>query len=200
MALIVEDGTIVANANSYIDLSFLISYASLRGLSIQASSPLQEQAALRAMDYLESIRFQGSKVNAALQTLQWPRKDVLIDCVDFAENQIPLALKNAQAQLIVSLQAGIPLWPMPITSISEGMVIEKTVGPLTKKWSANKSNGEVANPRTRIIIAQVEVFLNKLTQHLRRLTTTTRKIRSSLKTRLSFDLTSFFRMRRSRNR
>ncbi len=162
MALIVEDGTIVANANSYIDLSFLTSYAAVRGASIQATSELQEQAALQAMDYLESIRFQGSKVDVALQTLQWPRKTVFIDCVAFAENEIPLALKNAQAQLIVSLQAGILLWPKPITSTSEGMVTEKTVGPLTKKFAANKSNGEVANSRQRIVIAQVEAFLNQL--------------------------------------
>lgn len=162
MPLVVEDGTIVANANSYIDISFLTAFATARGLALPASDSVKEQFAIQAMDYLESIRYQGSKVDALTQFLQWPRKDVLIDDVDFAEDAIPTELKYAQCQLVVSLQAGIVLWPKPVTSISEGVVTEKTIGPITKKFSASKSRGEVANPRSRIVIAQVEAYLSKL--------------------------------------
>lgn len=161
MPLVVEDGTIVANANSYVDLSFLTAFATARGLSLPVGSTAQEQFAIQAMDYLESIRYQGSKVDAT-QSLQWPRKDVSIDDTDFAEDAIPTELKYAQCQLVVSLQAGILLWPKPVTSTTEGIVIEKTVGPLTKKFASNKSKGEVANSRSRIVIAQVEAYLSKL--------------------------------------
>jgi hypothetical protein len=158
MTLIVEDGTGVANANSYIDLTFLTAFASARGLTIPTVDATKEQYAILAMDYIESVRFCGSKVDSS-QSLQWPRTGVSIDGVDFAEDEIPLRLKDAQCQLVVALQAGILLWPKPITSSSEGVVIEKTVGPLTKKFSANKSKGEIANSRSRIVIAQVEVLL-----------------------------------------
>lgn len=158
MTLIVEDGTGVVNANSYIDLSFLTAFASARGLSIPTVDATKEQYAIQAMDYLESVRFCGSKFDS-VQSLQWPRSGVFIYGVAFAEDAIPLQLKHAQCQLVVALEANILLWPKPITSSSEGVVIEKTVGPLTKKFSANKSKGEFANSRNRVVIAQVESLL-----------------------------------------
>lgn len=158
MPLIVENGTIVANANSYIDISYLTAFASARGLSIPTVDATKEQFAIQAMDYLESIRYGGDKVSST-QSLQWPRKNAFVDCVAFAENAIPEQLKLAQCQLIVSLNAGILLWPKPVTSTNEGAVIQKTVGPLTKKFDRK---GQIASSRSRIVIAQVEAYLSQI--------------------------------------
>ncbi|MCC6271130.1 MAG: hypothetical protein IT190_07620 [Microbacteriaceae bacterium] len=117
---------------------------------------------LKAMDYLEARRFdfQGAKANSE-QSLQWPRVGTQIDCVDVAADAIPVELKKAQCQLVVEQQKRTILYPSPRTSTDTGFVTQKTVGPLTKKFSA-VGDGAV-NPNKPIIIASVEMFLLPLT-------------------------------------
>ena len=60
MALIVEDGTGIANANSYVSEQELADYLSARGLSVpEDANPVA--LIIRAMDYVESKDFRGSK-------------------------------------------------------------------------------------------------------------------------------------------
>lgn len=157
MPLIIEDGTIVTNANSYVTLVELQAYADDRGFTLPTSDAEQEQFVLRAMDYLESRRFQGKRADET-QSLQWPRTGVKVNCIDFAEDEIPETLKKALSQLVVELQAGTPLYPSPRTSSSEGFVTQKTVGPLTKKFSSFGAISTVSP----ITIAAVELFLKPL--------------------------------------
>lgn len=156
--LIVEDGTGVANANTYIDETFLAAYAEERGLSIPSEVETQQQYLLRAMDYLSWYNevFRGSRTIAG-SFLPWPRKDISIDCEELDSNSIPLQLKNAQAQLVVEQQQRTRLFPKPRTSSVEGLVTQKTVGPLTKKFSFNGAGIASANAPVRIM--SVHVFL-----------------------------------------
>ena len=160
--LIVEDGTGVADANTYVDLIYLASYASDRGLTLPTLDVDREVYLLRAMDYLESRRaiFQGSKTDPA-QSLQWPREGAQIDCEDIANDVIPVELKRAQSQLVVEQQQGTKLFPTPRTSTTDGFVIEKTVGPLTKRWAPGGAG--TVSPLIPIKIASVEIFLKPLT-------------------------------------
>lgn len=160
--IVVEDGSNVANANSYVDLAYLSSYAEKRGLTLPQTQTDKEIFLLRAMDYLEVRRsdWQGVKSESD-QPLQWPRKGVEIDCEAFPADAIPVELKNAQCQLVVEQQKRTPLFPKPRTSSSEGYVTEKTIGPLTKKFAYG---GAGAAPMNRPIeIPTVEVFLSPLT-------------------------------------
>jgi len=160
--LIVEDGTGVANANTYVDLAYLQNYADNRGLTLPTSDTDKEIFLLRAMDYLEGRRdeFQGSKA-VVDQSLQWPRVDVSIDCVELAVDTIPEELKRAQCQLVVEQQSRTKLYPTPRTSSVEGLVTQKTVGPLTKKFAFDGKG--LADPSKGIVIASVEIFLKPLT-------------------------------------
>lgn len=160
--LIIEDGTGVANANSYVDVAYLDIYAADRGLTIPTADTDKEIFLLKAMDYLEGRRaeYQGSK-SVATQSLQWPRQLVQVDCSDVAIDSIPEELKKAQCQLVVEQQKRTLLYPAPITSSIEGLVTQKTVGPLTKKYAFNGKG--LANPTKPIIIASVEMFLLPLT-------------------------------------
>lgn len=160
--LIVEDGSGVTNANTYVDLIYLAAYAADRGLTIPTVDADKEKSLLKAMDYLESRRgeFQGSKT-VGTQSLQWPRTGVSIDCNDLDSDVIPEELKKAQCQLVVEMQTGTRLYPSPRTSSIEGLVIEKTVGPLTKKFSANGYG--LANSTKPVTIASVEIFILPLT-------------------------------------
>lgn len=100
--LIIEDGSQVANANSYATDAELKAYADLRGLSVPATQPEREALLVLAMDYIESFRdkFKGSKV-AYDQALQWPRVGVLVDGYDVNSDTIPQELKNAQIEAAI---------------------------------------------------------------------------------------------------
>lgn len=102
MPLIVEDGTGVAGANSYVSEAEAKAFASLRGLDFPAADADVAFALIQAMDYLEQFRdlFPGAPT-AATQALAWPRADSGGACLLRANNVIPAALKNLQMQLAV---------------------------------------------------------------------------------------------------
>lgn len=133
MSLIIEDGSIVANANSYATVPEIQAYALARGFNLPTTVDDVEVLALKAMDFLEGKRayYQGSKTNPANQELQWPRTGVKIDCFDFPSDAIPKELGNAQMQLCIESYNGIDLQP----TTEQGFVTEDTVGPLTTKYS-----------------------------------------------------------------
>jgi hypothetical protein len=137
MPLIVEDGTGVANANSYVNIAYARAYALERNYTLPASDATLEQYLIRAMDWLEAKRasFQGSKT-LATQALQWPRLDVYIDCEEFASNAIPVELKKAQAELAIAINSGSALFPpSPTSSMNAGPVTRKIVGPIEMHYS-----------------------------------------------------------------
>lgn len=98
MALIVEDGTLVSNANSYVSVDDYITWADARGFTYD-SYPDIEQKILRAMDYIESLQFVGEK-HEETQSLQWPRDYVLIDGYSVESDEIPKQLKAALYEAI----------------------------------------------------------------------------------------------------
>ena len=110
MALVVEDGTIVAVANTYVTVAELDSFAALRGVTLPATEPEKEVLIIKAADYIESFRdrFQGSKVSQS-QPMQWPRYDVTIDGFEIASDEIPQDLKTAQLQAAIEVNAGADL-------------------------------------------------------------------------------------------
>lgn len=103
MALVIEDGSEVSTANSYVTVAEIRTYATTRGVTtIPAVDAEVEVLAIKSMDYLESLRSQyvGSKAGED-QPLSWPREDVYIDGYYFASDDIPQELKDAQCQLSI---------------------------------------------------------------------------------------------------
>ena len=81
MAVIKEDGTIVANANSYADQSDADAYQTDRGRQawLNATSEVKDAALVRATEYIEgrfALRFVGAPLGD-VQTLSWPRQDAV---------------------------------------------------------------------------------------------------------------------------
>jgi hypothetical protein len=114
--IIVEDGSIVDNANSYVTVAELQAYAAARGITIELD---EEHLLIRAMDYIESLEFIGYRVQFD-QELSWPRQEVWIDGFPLAFNVIPKQLKNAQMSLALEIDAGLdPMQPAPRKTIRE---------------------------------------------------------------------------------
>lgn len=123
MAVIVEDGTGLEDANSYVDEAEARAYAEARGIELPADDAEVSAMLIAAMDYLEAQRqrFQGSKTHPGVQALQWPRTGVILDCsYALPGNVIPSELKQAQMALALEVHAGNKLLPS-----SDGRVVKK---------------------------------------------------------------------------
>lgn len=109
MALIIESGSIVTGANSYVTTTELTDFATARGITVTGDP---EELLLKAMDYLETLSFIGLKKTRD-QPLQWPRVEVWIDAYDFPDDEIPQELKNGQILVALAVDEGLdPMSPV----------------------------------------------------------------------------------------
>lgn len=97
MAIIVEDGSNVPGANSYVSLAGARAILGDYGQDLDFNDELAEIQLLKAAKYIDSWRnlFLGNKV-AQSQLMQWPRDNVYIDSWLFSNTSIPQELINAQ--------------------------------------------------------------------------------------------------------
>lgn len=99
MALIVEDGTGKVDSQSYIDASYLDSYAALRGEDLTPYSVEQKEAAIYvcANDFIDAFhKFKGTKLNKD-QGLSLPTDEV--DLTDIA-TQRDIKESNANGAIL----------------------------------------------------------------------------------------------------
>lgn len=116
MALVIEDGSLVANAAAFVGVAEVRAFAALRASIVPATgSPGDaeiECAIIKAGDFLEALRgqFRGFAVSAS-QSLCFPRSGIVLDGFELAQNVIPEALKKAQCQLAIEILSGVDLQP-----------------------------------------------------------------------------------------
>jgi hypothetical protein len=133
MALIVEDGTGVADANTYIDRDAAIAYAAARGV-VLPNTDVTDQRIIKAMDYLTlyDYKWKGYKT-VSTNALPWPRKSVYIEGELFPDNEIPSQLVRAQADLVLQVTAGINL--LPTFSADTAFVTREKVDVIETEYS-----------------------------------------------------------------
>lgn len=131
--IIVEDGTDVANANSYETLANARLYALNRGVVLSSDDDILASQMINAFDWLEAkgCKYQGIPTNYN-QSSQWPRTGVFLNGYEIADDVIPKQLKSAQIQLTMALSSGVEI--SPIVEAGE-YVVEEKVGPLTTKYA-----------------------------------------------------------------
>lgn len=134
MAIVVEDGTVVSGANSYVTEAELTTYATNRGVTISGTN---SELLYKAMDYLEGQSFIGIKYSEA-QPLQWPREQVWIDGYYIERTIIPTELKNAQMIIALAIDAGYD----PLSTI-ERSTKRETVDVVTVEYMDNASAAEI---------------------------------------------------------
>lgn len=100
--LIIEDGSQVDNANSFVTDAEYKTYANLRGLTVAATQPDREADLIAAMDYLQSVehKMKGYRASST-QALLYPRYGVLLHGYVIANTVIPNELKRAQMEAAV---------------------------------------------------------------------------------------------------
>jgi hypothetical protein len=108
--LIIEDGTVVANANSWVTDAEYKAYAKLKGHSIPATQPERESNLANAYDFINFTyedRLQGWRVTPQTQTGCMPRSDIYAYNLLVASTSIPQDFKNAQMLASFSINAGV---------------------------------------------------------------------------------------------
>lgn len=149
IVLIIEDGSIVANANSYGDLEPAKVYATNRGVNLGTDDEKIKAWLINAMDYLEGLKYKGELVEPGVQALSWPRKKVIIDGHAFVDNAIPSRLINAQYQLVIEQKNGISIMP----TTSGAFITREKVGPIETEYSAAIASSSGLSPSMPLVDA-----------------------------------------------
>jgi hypothetical protein len=100
MALIIEDGTIVAGANSFTTDAEFVAYADARGFTLPVDEAERDSLQILAMDYLFSVevKLDGCRVSID-QELPYPRYGACVNGFNIPSDSIPTSLKNAAMEL-----------------------------------------------------------------------------------------------------
>jgi hypothetical protein len=110
-SIIVETGSNVSGANSYLSVADVIQYAKDRQYTFQTSVSV---LIIKAMDYIETLSYKGSKLTRN-QGLQWPRYNVIIDGYYVDPLIIPNDLKKGLAECIMAIDQGNdPMQNIPV--------------------------------------------------------------------------------------
>ncbi len=136
MALIKEDGTNVANANSYEDVTGLKAYFAERGFTFSGTDSAIEAQLVQATDYIDLIYYSRFTGNMQFddQTLQFPR--------DPWPDSIPSALRFATSEF-ARVAINDPLFFSPTLDDSGKRIIRKKeqVGPIVEETHFSSGGG-----------------------------------------------------------
>lgn len=137
--LIVEDGSIVAGADSYVSLSDARTLAAKYGGELPTDDTEAEQALRNGAGYvgLQEPAMCGSRVSP-LQELAYPRKNVTLYGFDVAQGSIPSQVIRAQVAAAVEYGAGTD-----VRAASDGRAVsmERVEGAVTVEYFNNGNNG-----------------------------------------------------------
>lgn len=128
MAITVEDGTLVTDANAYITVAFFRAWHTARGIAAanvdsgSYTTALIESAIVKATDYVDK-RF-GTKFVGSLrdsdQSLMWPRSNAWTNQGDYIQTStIPKELKRGVVEYALIALKLIDLLPVPAPSFNE---------------------------------------------------------------------------------
>lgn len=168
MAFVVEDGTGLVAANSYVSVDYADAYCTDRGLAAWTGDDLAKQTYLvRATDYVELVfgrRWVGTMLTTT-QGLSWPREPEE-GAADFTfqldpDDGLPVLLKRAVCEYGVRAVSLIALAPDPVIDDTGYSVVttRKAVGPIEKEFRPVGSN---MSPRTIRPYPQADMLLSSL--------------------------------------
>ena len=103
--MIVEDGTGIANANSYASTSYADTYFNDRGIAGWSGTTLaKEQWLIQSTDYLETKGYNGKRIYPETQALSFPRDCLYVDGVNVSG--LPDAIQRAVCEVALAIKDG----------------------------------------------------------------------------------------------
>lgn len=148
--IVVEDGTIVDGANSYITDDEFTSYCDNRGIDYSEDSDERAELIISARDFIDYTyrdKFQGEQVSRD-QLLEFPRKGVSVGRFKIEINEIPRELKTAQ------IEAAVSSIDIDLYSDSDGTNVQKEkLDVLEVEYFQSGSSGSVILRKVRDVIS-----------------------------------------------
>ena len=151
MALIIEDGTQVANSNSFVNDAAYVAYAALKGLTVGATASEREIDLLAGIDYLlgQEGSLQGYRVSST-QAMFFPRTDVYLYGWAINSDSIPENIKNAQMEAAAYSTSGALL-----NNTQMNNVMKEKVDVLEVEYFKGGS-------RSNVNLQRVDIYLQPL--------------------------------------
>jgi len=150
MALIIEDGSIVQNANSYVTLAEARDFALNYNVTLTTDDSALTALLVQAKDYLQTIDFKGLYVDSE-QELSFPREYLYINDKEIDSQSIPKKIKQAQIMLAMIASEGVDL----LSTVSGQKVVKEKLGDLEVQYSDKDSIGSTQEP----IFMQLKSFI-----------------------------------------
>ena len=141
--LIIEDGSIVTDANSFATDDEFKVYANLRCMAVPSTQPEREALLILAIDYLngEEAQMQGERVSAD-QELPYPRVNVCAKNFTVPSDSIPKDIKKAQMELALQANESDLLINASIQNVSK-----EKLGDLEVEYFSGGAWGSVRTDR-----------------------------------------------------
>lgn len=167
MAITVENGTGLTNADALISLVYFKEYHDARGNDYSAyADAALEKAIVRATDFMsESHHWAGYKLKErghqdGEQALAWPRTYV-VDRNGYSVDidVVPTEVQKATAEVAL-YEAGTPGGMQP-TYVAHDRVKSEKVGPLATEYDLSRKDAEGARPVLLIVRDLIGQFLAK---------------------------------------
>jgi hypothetical protein len=157
MALIIENGTIVPNADSWVTAADYAAYVSSFGFD--AGTLAEQESALRqAALYIGSFepRLKGARISRE-QSLCFPRSGVVIDGFTWNDDEISRNVKLCQMQYAIDIQVfGIDPYNPP-ASASTGIKRERVEGAVEVEYAVTESQRLSRNSTSRALLSSLLV-------------------------------------------
>ena len=152
--LIIEDGTVVDNANSFATDEEFKTYANLRCMTVPATQPAREALLILAMDYIFSVesKLQGCRVSID-QELPYPRHGACANNFSIPSDSIPKSLKKAQVELALQASTSDILISQSVQNVSK-----EKLGELEVEYFSGGSWSQVRTDRA-------DAYLNPLLEN-----------------------------------
>lgn len=133
MAIVVEDGSVVPDANAYMSVEDVTAFAAARGVTLSEDEAVVEVMLIKATDYIaaKEAKFKGTRTSTE-QELTWPRT---IGGVDVG---VPQKIRDAQGFLVMAAAGAVDILPVDSDPDSFPIKSEK-VGPLETVFAVSDS-------------------------------------------------------------
>lgn len=151
MALVIEDGSNVSGAESYVSAAeYAAFHLAYYGTAETATEAVQEAALRRAAAYLDGLSWGGLKAHGRLQAMAWPRSWVA-DAEGFAIDaaSVPKEVKDAQ-MIFARLEIAEPGALAPNYTASKQKTLVEVKGI---RWQAPAIAATSAASRTLVLDA-----------------------------------------------
>lgn len=155
MTLIVEDGTGVANADTFVSAADHVTYCALYGETV--TSQQAEINIRKFIDYMLTLKYKGTKTYAnTINILPFPRENLHIDCELLASDEVPLGIIKALNEGARAIGNGYdPL------GVEERAIKTETFDVFSTTYMDNSNSIDV-NPRVDIFLEPFLLYTGSL--------------------------------------